>query len=211
MNMRDSYYLARAEEIFGMLAGEPSYVRSLWIRRILSVALTVGWYAFWLYTAFHYFASPYATPNPKNVMMYLSIVLLTVLPFVLFKPQRCVTDRSFAGEITQIKLHNHVGNVTLAGRVSATVTLRRLDNGKKKKICFTMKPGLKEYYPVGCLVCKAAGLAYPIRLELSEKEKRQDAVFCHRCGFFNAEQYTYCFECSGKLLLKDRQLRETEY
>lgn len=211
MNMRDSYSLARAEEIFGKLAEEPSYTRPLWIKRILSAVLTVGWYVFWLYTSLHYFASPYATPNPKNVMMYLSIALLTVLPFALFKPQRCFTDRSFAGEIMRLKLHNHVGDTTLSKRVTAILTLRRLDNGKKKTVRFTLKPGLKEYYPVGCVVCKAAGLAYPIRIELSEEEKRQDAVLCYRCGFFNAEQYTYCFECSGKLLLKNRQIRDIQH
>lgn len=202
MDPKAEYYLEKAAALQRQLAARHGFVRARHLRRILSLVLTVLWYVFWIDSSLAYFARPYATFNPKNVMMYISAAVLLLLPFALFKPQRLFTDRTFCGRVTRTCSHNRVGNTTLSKSTRLTLTVRRFDNGKLKTLRLTLRPGLREYYPEGCAVCKLSGVPYPVRLDADQAARPRDTVLCHHCGWFNPRRYERCFECSRKLFIK---------
>ena len=202
MDPKEEYYLEKAAALQRQFAARHGFVRARCLRRALSLVLTVVWYVFWIDSSLSYFSRPYATFNPKNVMMYISAAVLLLLPFELFKPQRLLTDRTFCGRVTQTRSNNRVGNTTLSKSTRLTLTVRRFDNGKSQTLRLTLRPGLREYFPEGCAVCKLSGVPYPVRRDADRAERQRDTVLCHHCGWFNPRRYERCFECSRKLFIK---------
>lgn len=176
--------------------------RAFIVKRILSLALTFLWYAVWLYSALVYFSRSYATFNPKNVMMYLSCAALILLPFSLFKPHKALSDRTFSGVVADVRVRGRSGLSSLNRPATLKLIIRPFGRQKSKTVSVVLHDGIKETYPTGCAVCKLAGLAYPVRLDLPPEEQSRDAALCHRCGHFNPRRYTRCFECHAPLFEK---------
>ena len=200
--MNSEYYSEKANRFVSAYSQSTGLKRRILLKRFFSLFFTAAWFVIWLVSAKAYFARSYATFNPKNVLVYITVAVLIILPFCLFKPQKFLTDTTFYGKIVSLKIKNLVGTNTISRKTKLYIYAKPFGKNRVKKITVTLLPGIKDIYTVGAPICKIARLNYPLRLDTEKfavhkpPKNPADSMLCLNCGYFNPPHYKRCFECS---------------
>ncbi len=191
----------KAKAVYGEYKSSKELQRKIAIKSIISAVLTVLWYILWVTSAIRYFSNSWATFNPKNVLVYLAAVAITVAPFYLFKPQKWFRFKPYAGKIISAE-----GRNIRVDRATSTHTLhlstKSIDGKTSRKIKVKMFPGIENYYRTGNCFVFLRGIEYPVRLDLTNEEQQSEQTLCHCCGHFNPKRYDRCFNCTSILWSK---------
>ena len=193
--MNEAFLKEKHEEAAARLAACPEEKRRAAAKYALSLAATVLWFAVWIESAVRYFRHSYATFNPFNVVMIVSVIVLTVLPFRLFHPLRVFTEKTYCGVIRQVKARENAGLTVLVRSTKLVLVIEGTD-GKKRKKKIERRAGFLGYYEEGTPVSVFRGVAYPVKLDAPADG---ETVLCQHCGSFEPRRYTRCFECRHAL------------
>lgn len=192
----------KAKLVYSKYKSSAELQRNIAIKTVVSVVLTVLWYVLWVTSVIRYFSNSWATFNPKNVLVYIAAIVITIAPFYLFKPQKWLTFKPYTGKITASEDRN-----IRVDRATSTHTLHlstvSVDGKTLRQIKVKMFPGIENYYRTGNCLVYLRGLDYPVKLDLSEEELQSEQTLCHCCGHFNPKRYERCFNCSNILWSKN--------
>lgn len=156
--MNSEYYSEKANRFVSAYSQSTGLKRRILLKRFFSLFFTAAWFVIWFMSAKAYFARSYATFNPKNVLVYITVAVLIFLPFCLFKPQKFLTDTTFYGKIVSLKIKNLVGTNTVSRKTKLYIYARPFGKNRVKKITVTLLPGIKDIYTVGALYAKLRDL-----------------------------------------------------
>ena len=195
--MTDNYLYEKARIIYQKYKDCKELQRSITIKTVMSLVFTVAWYYIWTSSAISYFNKPWATFNPKNVIMYITIIVIVIAPFYLFKPQKMLNTKPFLGKLCDKKF-TYLHLTRHSTKTYFVVTVKSLDGKKVKRFKMKAVEGLLNRYTVDTAVVKLRGLDYPIIIdEFFADKSPDDTIMCPHCGHFNPARYERCFECSS--------------
>ena len=195
--MKEDLIYQKAREVYTAYRNCKELQRSINTKTIVSLILTVVWYYVWTTSAISYFSKPWATFNPKNILMYISVLVIIVAPLYLFKIHKWLKFKPFAGTIADIKYVEHVTKSSNRKYINFKVT--SVDKKKTIKCKIKAKDGVLNYFKNESPILFLRGLDYPVKLFTDMTE----TAFCSCCGTFNPKTYDRCFECSSLIWSKD--------
>ncbi len=200
--MNDKLIYQKAREVYTAYLSCKELRRSINIKTAISLILTTLWYYIWFTSAISYFSKPWATFNAKNMLMYISVLVIILAPLRLFKIHKWLKFKPFVGIITDSKytvLHMTKGS----NKKYIDFNVASIDKKKKIKCKIEAKDGILNYFKNETPVLFLRGLEYPIKLSIGISSQNNVTSFCSCCGTFNPNHYDRCFECSTLLWNKE--------
>lgn len=200
--MTEEYLYEKAKAVYGKYKECKELQSSINVKTVVSFALTVIWYVIWITSAITYFKNPWASFNYKNIITYITFIVILVIPFLLFKPQKYARFKPFLGIIEKHDV-SHIRYSYSHSTTNAVFIIKSVDGKKTKKIKVKAVSNVFNYFAVGTPVVILRGVTYPVKIDTSAENQADKQIFCPNCGHFNPERYERCFECSTVVWNKD--------
>ncbi len=201
--MTDSTYsYEKAKRVYAEYKSSQELQRKIATKTVVSVVLTFLWYVLWTTSALRYFSHSWTTFNHKNPVTYVAIIVIVLVPFYLFKPQKWLRFKPYAGKIMSAEARNIRVDRATSTHILHLSTIS-FDGKNIKKLKVKMFPGIENYYRAGKHFVYLRGIEYPIRLDLTDEELQSEQTLCHFCGHFNPKRYDRCFNCTSILWSKE--------
>ncbi|MBE6554279.1 MAG: hypothetical protein E7666_08060 [Ruminococcaceae bacterium] len=183
-------------------------------RTLLRILGFLLWLALWIGGALSYNHN-HATYPPQLLILGWRLFFLVLASLVsgilIFRMWRLFTDRTCHGLIERSSLSRSYapsGDPHTAADYDFrlnTKLLLRLENGKKKTLCFEQKNGFYHYYYEGNKIVRFRGLPYPILLDPNAPH----GYVCAACGTWSADKTDRCARCRHTVI-DPKDLNETE-
>lgn len=198
--LNNQYIYQKAKNTYDKYISCKELQKSINTRCFLSIAGTILWYYIWISSAISHFNKPWATFNPTNVIMYVTGLLILIIPFFLFKPIKYLNFKPFIGMVTK-QNSSYVRYSHGHSNTHAIFKIQSLDGKKTRRVKVKAVSNIFNHYNVGSHVLILRGITFPIRITLDNElqlddDKNDRKVFCPNCGHYNPERYNRCFECS---------------
>lgn len=201
--MTDSVYsYEKAKNVYSEYKSSKELQRKIAVKTVVSVVLSLLWYVLWVTSGIRYFSNSWTTFNYNNPITYIAIAVIIIVPFYLFKPQKWLRFRPFAGKILSAEARNIRVDRATSTHILHLSTVSA-DGKKMKKIKVNMFPGIENYYRKGNRFVYLRGIEYPVRIDLTDEELQSEQALCHFCGHFNPKGYDRCFNCTSVIWSKN--------
>lgn len=193
--MTEEYLYEKAKAVYKKYKDCKELQSTINVKTVVSLALTVIWYIIWITSAISYFKNPWASFNYKNIITYITFIVIIIIPFFLFKPQKYTRFKPFLGIIEKHDV-SHVRYSYAHSTTNAIFIIKSVDGKKSKKIKVKAVSNVFNYFSIGTPVIIIRGVTFPVRIDTSDSDKTDEQIFCPNCGHFNPVRYERCFECS---------------
>lgn len=187
----------------------PFYLRGR-EKHILRLFLFIFWCFVWFESAYRYLRLDYVYYNMKDPRLFIVPIMVVLIGFIIFKPQKLITNRTRFGKIEAVEKQGaYIISKDESGKIVTTKKLRRrvfdgtnvitvrLSNGKLKNYKVPNLAKFDELYTVDSSVSLIAGEKFPVPMD--KNAIPAGMFFCTRCGAFERTVHKYCGSCHSLL------------